>query len=137
MDTSIITVKLNLKIGQVKPDSYLGSCLGSKGINVVEFCNSFNLINSDKTGTLVPVLVHINTDKSFKIIIKKPTVINYLKEFLGIEKFPSTKNTLTISKTMVSKIAKLKLSDLNTPSLKKAKKTIIGCAKSAGIKYIG
>ncbi|MGX7589673.1 uL11 family ribosomal protein [Candidatus Vidania fulgoroideorum] len=137
MSSSVITVKLNLKVGQAKPDSYLGACLGSKGVNISDFCSSFNLIKTTETGTLVPVLVYINTDRSFNIVLKQPTVINYLKRFIGLDKCSPGGYISTIDSATVLKIAELKLPDLNTLDIKKAKKIIIGCAKSAGIKYIG
>ncbi|MGX7458700.1 50S ribosomal protein L11 [Candidatus Vidania fulgoroideorum] len=135
--SNITVIKLNLKVGQAKPNSYLGSCLGSKGVNISDFCASFNSIKTIKAGTLVPVLVYINADRTFSIHLKQPTVINLLKKFLCLDNSLSFDSITTVSSSVVLKIAELKLPDLNTSDINKAKKTIIGCAKSAGIKYIG
>ncbi|QSW37699.1 50S ribosomal protein L11 [Candidatus Vidania fulgoroideae] len=128
MTQVIYTVKIYIKIQQAKPNAALGAALGSKGINITQFCNKFNTITKFKKGELHPVVVTIYKDKSFKIKIKQKSTSTLIKEILQ-----TTTNNTHLNNTMLHKIALYKLQDLNTNCIKKAIKTIKGCAKSIGL----
>ncbi|MGX7585840.1 uL11 family ribosomal protein [Candidatus Vidania fulgoroideorum] len=131
-----ITVKLKLKLNSAKPDSTLGSALGSKGVNVHSFCLVFNKINKGKAGTLVPVRVFINSDKTYKIKIMKPTLTSLFKKHIGFSKGSPNGIMYTIKESLIEIIAKEKIKDFNTRDLSKAKKIVIASAKSIGISVL-
>lgn len=139
-----IIIKLQIKSGEANPSPPIGPALGSKGINIIKFCNEFNektknLLNFKK-GTLLPTIIYIFKDKSFSFIIKSPPTSTLIKNILNIEKGSSVPNKTKIA--MINKdqllcIIKEKKNDLMINSENAALKTIIGTAKSMGINIDG
>ena len=132
--------KLIIKYKEATPAPPIGAVLGSKGINIMSFCKEFNLkSNKDnffKKGTPVTVYVNIYINKKFSFIIKTPPTSFLLKNILNIKKGSSQTNIKIvgeINNAQINEIAKIKIPDLNSCNLEKAKKIIIGTAKSMGI----
>lgn len=135
-----ITVKLQIKAQEANPSPPIGPALGSKGINIMNFCNKFNDATKNmselKKGTLVSVIIHIHPDKSFDFIIKSTPTSNIIKNILNIEKGSQSPNKIKlckIKKEQLELIAKQKINDLIVNSNDAAMKTILGTAKSMGI----
>ncbi|HCG77104.1 MAG: 50S ribosomal protein L11 [bacterium (Candidatus Ratteibacteria) CG_4_10_14_3_um_filter_41_18] len=129
-------VKLQIPAGQASPSPPIGPALGQHGINIMEFCNSFNEKTKGKEGMIIPAVVTIYEDRSFSYLLKSSPASSLLKKAAGIAKASGTPNKEKIGKVKkedVEEIAKLKLEDLNTRDLKQAVKIIEGTAKSMGI----
>lgn len=133
-------VKLQAKGGQANPAPPIGPALGSKGINIMEFCKQFNARTQDKQGKVLPVLITVYADKSFEFIIKTPPAAVQLKELSKVKsgsKEPNRQKVGKVSWAQVEEIAKDKMSDLNAFSLEKAMKMVAGTARSMGITVEG
>ena len=129
-------VKLQIPAGQASPSPPIVPALGQHGINIMEFCNSFNEKTKGKEGMIIPAVVTIYEDRSFSYLLKSSPASSLLKKAAGIAKASGTPNKEKIGKVKkedVEEIAKLKLEDLNTRDLKQAVKIIEGTAKSMGI----
>lgn len=134
--TVIGEVKLMVKGGQATPAPPIGPTLGSKGINIGEFCKRFNDKTKDMQGKLVPVIVRIYNDRTFDLELKKPPVSYLLLEALKKEKGSGTPGRIrigTLSRETIRKIAEYKLDEMNCSSLEAAIKIVEGTAKSMGI----
>jgi len=134
------TVKIQIKAQEANPSPPIGPALGSKGINIMNFCNKFNETTKNMTeikkGTLVSVVINIYPDKSFDFIVKSQPTSNILKSILNIEKGSKNPNKIKVSKInkeQIEIIVKQKMNDLIVNSNDAAIKTIIGTAKSMGI----
>ncbi|HIH2763012.1 MAG TPA: 50S ribosomal protein L11 [Candidatus Azoamicus sp.] len=134
------TVKLQIKAQEANPSPPIGPALGSKGVNIMNFCNKFNDATKNmpeiKKGTLVSVIIHIYPDKSFDFIIKSTPTSNIIKDILNIGKGSKNPNKTKISKItreQLEIIVKQKSNDLIVNSNDAAIKTISGTAKSMGI----
>ena len=133
-------VKLQCKGGQANPAPPIGPALGSKGINIMEFCKQFNARTQDKQGKVLPVLITVFTDKSFEFIIKTPPAAVQLLEAAKIQKGSKESNRLKVGKvnwTQVEAIAKDKMPDLNCFSVESAMKMVAGTARSMGLTVEG
>lgn len=133
-------VKLQAKGGQANPAPPIGPALGSKGINIMEFCKQFNARTQDKQGKVLPVLITVYADKSFDFIIKTPPAAVQLKDAAKIKsgsKEPNRSKVGKVTWNQVEEIAKDKMSDLNAFSLEKAMKMVAGTARSMGISVEG
>jgi large subunit ribosomal protein L11 len=109
-------VKLQCKGGQANPAPPIGPALGSKGINIMEFCKQFNARTQDKQGKVLPVLITVYTDKSFDFIIKTPPAAIQLLEAAKIQKGSKESNRSKVGKvnwTQIKAIAEDKMPDLN------------------------
>lgn len=133
-------VKLQIKAEEANPSPPIGPALGAKGINIMNFCKEFNIITSNiktlEKGTIVPVVVTIYTDKSFKFIIKSPPVSILIKKILKLKKGssnPNKKDNGFITYKHIEDIIEIKQKDLIVNSKKAAMKSIIGTAKSMGL----
>jgi large subunit ribosomal protein L11 len=132
-------VKLQLTAGSANPAPPVGSMLGPHGINLMKFCTEFNNATKSLSGSLVPVIVSIYSDKSFSLEYKTAPVSNLLKKYAKIEsgaKEAGKEVVGKISKDQAIEIAKIKMPDLNTTDLESACKIIEGSARSIGIKII-
>lgn len=130
-------VKLQLSAGKANPAPPVGSALGPKGINIPEFCKSFNAQTQDKMGFIIPVEITIYTDRSFTFVLKTPPASDLLKKAAKIETAAhnSKKEVAgTITKAQLQEIAQTKLPDLNASSIEAAMNIIAGTARSMGIK---
>lgn len=134
------TVKLQVKGGQANPSPPIGPALGQHGVNIAEFCKTFNARTQDQMGTVIPVLVTIYADRSFSFITKTPPASVLLKQAAKIAKGSSEPNRQKVgevTKKQVEEIAKLKLEDLNAFDLPNAIRIIEGTARSMGIQIVG
>lgn len=130
------SVKLQVKGGQANPSPPIGPALGQHGVNIAEFCKAFNAKTQDQTGTVIPVIITIYSDRSFSFVTKTPPASVLLKQAAKIAKGSSEPNktkVAEVNRKQVEDIARLKLEDLNAFSVEKAVKTIEGTARSMGI----
>ncbi len=133
-------VKLQVKGGQANPAPPVGPALGSKGVNIMEFCKQFNARTQDKIGKVVPVLITVFTDKSFDFVIKTAPAAIQLMEAAKIQKGSKESNRAKVGKVswpQVEEIAKDKMPDLNCFTLESAMKMVAGTARSMGITVEG
>jgi large subunit ribosomal protein L11 len=133
-------VKLQCKGGQANPAPPIGPALGSKGINIMEFCKQFNARTQDRQGKVLPVLITVYGDKSFDFIIKTPPAAVQLKDAAKIQsgsKEPNRNKVGKVSWTQVEEIAKDKMADLNAFTLHSAMKMVAGTARSMGLTIDG
>ena len=133
-------VKLQCKGGQANPAPPIGPALGSKGINIMEFCKQFNARTQDKQGKILPVLITVYGDKSFDFVIKTPPAAVQLKEAANVKsgsKEPNRDKVGKVSWEQVEEIAKDKMVDLNAFGLESAMKMVAGTARSMGITVNG
>ena len=136
----LATVKLQVKGGQANPSPPIGPALGQHGVNIAEFCKTFNARTQDQMGTVIPVLVTIYADRSFSFITKTPPASVLLKQAAKIAKGSSEPNRTKVgevTRKQVEEIAKLKLEDLNAYDLPMAMRIIEGTARSMGIQIVG
>ncbi|GAB4285829.1 MAG: 50S ribosomal protein L11 [Candidatus Dojkabacteria bacterium] len=132
-------VKLQVPAGKATPAPPLGPILGQNGINIQEFCTEFNNKTGDMGNAEVPVVITVFKDRSFKMLIKQPTIVSMLKSKFGIQKGSSTPNKQkikTVRKADLVEIAEKKLPDLNTKSIESATNIVAGVAKSMGIEVL-
>lgn len=133
-------IKLQVKGGQANPAPPIGPALGSKGVNIMEFCKRFNAQSQDRIGKVLPVVITVYTDKSFDFIIKTPPVhallMEYTKKQAGSAE-PNRKKVGTVSKDIIKKIAEEKMPDLNCFTVESAMSMVAGSAKSAGFNVEG
>jgi large subunit ribosomal protein L11 len=133
-------VKLQVKGAQANPSPPIGPALGSKGLNIMDFCKQFNARTQDKVGVLLPVLITVYSDKSFEFIIKTPPAPVLLKEAAKLQSGsaePNRKKVGSVTWAQVEEIAKLKMPDLNCFTTESAMKMVAGTARSMGITVSG
>ena len=133
-------LKLQVRGGQANPSPPVGPALGSKGLNIMEFCKQFNARTQDKQGQVLPVLVTIFSDKSFDFVVKTPPAAALLLEAAKVKKGsgePNRKKVGSVSWDDVKTIAETKMPDLNAFKVESAMKMIAGTARSMGIKVTG
>ena len=129
-------IKLQIKGGAANPSPPVGPALGSKGINIMEFCKQFNARTQDKAGKVLPVVITYYTDKSFDFVVKTPPVpvqlLEAVKQKSGSAE-PNRKKIAEITWEQVKTIAEDKMPDLNCFTLDSAMKMVAGTARSMGI----
>jgi large subunit ribosomal protein L11 len=133
-------LKLQIRGGQANPSPPVGPALGSKGLNIMEFCKQFNARTQDKPGQLLPVLVTIYTDKSFDFVIKTPPAAALLMEAAKLKKGSSEPNRSKVGSVtwdQVKEIAETKMPDLNAFKVESAMKMVAGTARSMGLRVTG
>jgi large subunit ribosomal protein L11 len=129
-------VKLQIKGGQANPAPPVGPALGQRGINIMEFCKTFNEKTKSFMGKPIPVVITVYKDKKFDFVIKSPPASHFIKEaakLKGGSREPGRVIVGTITKKQAEKIAQEKMKDLNAHSIKEAVKIISGSARSMGI----
>lgn len=129
-------VKLQVKGGAANPAPPIGPALGSKGVNIMEFCKRFNAQTQDRQGQILPVIITVYTDKSFDFVIKTPPAPVLLMNAVGITKGSSEPNRKKVGKitwAKIKEIAEIKMPDLNCFTIESAMKMIAGTARSMGI----
>ncbi len=132
-------VKLQIPAGKANPSPPVGPALGQHGVNIMEFCKSFNAQTASQEGMILPVVVTIYQDRSFSFVVKTPPAAVLLKRAAGIAKASATPNKEKIgqvSRAQLREIAQTKLPDLNTGSLDAATRIIEGTARSMGIQVV-
>ena len=133
-------LKLQVKGGAANPSPPIGPALGSKGLNIMDFCKQFNGRTQDKPGQLLPVLITIYNDKSFDFVIKTPPAANLILETMKKQKGSNESNRVKIGSItwdQVKSIAELKMPDLNAFKIDSAMKMIAGTARSMGVTVSG
>ena len=129
-------IKLQIKGGQANPAPPVGPALGQRGINIMEFCKSFNEKTKSFMGKPVPVVITVYKDKRFDFVIKSPPASYFIKEaakLKGGSQEPGRVIVGSITKKQAEKIAQEKMKDLNAHSIEEAVKIISGSARSMGI----
>ncbi len=133
-------IKLQAKGGQANPAPPIGPALGSKGVNIMEFCKRFNAQTQDKMGQILPVVVTVFTDKSFEFVIKTQPAAMQLIAATKAKKgsaVPNRDKIGTVTWDQVKEIAENKMSDLNAFTVESAMKMVAGTARSMGITVTG
>ncbi len=133
-------IKLQIKGGAANPSPPVGPALGSKGINIMEFCKQFNARTQDKAGKILPVVITYYSDKSFDFVVKTPPVAIQLKETAKIKsgsKEPNRNKVAEITWDQVRAIAEDKMPDLNCFTIESAMRMVAGTARSMGISVKG
>ena len=129
-------IKLQIKGGQANPAPPVGPALGQRGVNIMEFCKSFNDKTKSLMGQPVPVVITINKDKKFDFVIKTPPASFLIKEAIKLKsgsKEPGRNIVGSITKAQLKKIAEIKMKDLNAFDIEQAIKIIAGSARSMGV----
>ena len=132
----IASIKLQVPAGQANPSPPIGPALGQHGVNIMEFCKSFNAKTQGQEGMIIPAVITVYADRSFTYITKTPPASVLLKKAAKIAKGssePNKEKVGQVKRKQVEEIARLKMQDLNTTTLEAAVKTIEGTARSMGI----
>lgn len=133
-------IKLQIKGAAANPSPPVGPALGSKGVNIMDFCKQFNARTQDKAGKVLPVIITVFSDKSFTFIVKQPPVAVQLKEAAKIQTGsaePNRKKVGSVTWEQVRAIATDKMPDMNAFTLKSAMTMVAGTARSMGITVTG
>ncbi|MES2730295.1 MAG: 50S ribosomal protein L11 [Bacteroidota bacterium] len=133
-------VKLQVKGGSANPSPPIGPALGSKGLNIMEFCKQFNARTQDKQGMVLPVLITYYKDKSFEFVIKTPPAPILLMEASKVKAGsaqPNRNKVGSVTWDQVKTIAETKMPDLNAFTLESAMKMVAGTARSMGLTVAG
>ena len=133
-------IKLQIKGGAANPSPPVGPALGSKGINIMDFCKQFNARTQDKAGKILPVVITYYADKSYDFIIKTPPAAVQLLEAAKVKKGSSEPNRSKVAEVtwyQIKTIAEDKMPDLNCFTVESAMKMIAGTARSMGIRVKG
>ncbi|MEW5758055.1 MAG: 50S ribosomal protein L11 [Candidatus Omnitrophota bacterium] len=133
-------VKLHVPAGAANPAPPVGPALGQHGVNIMQFCKSFNEQTKDKGGLILPVIINVYQDKSFDFIIKTPPSSVLLKRVCNLAKASGQagkEKIASVNRKQIIEIAKQKMQDLNTKNLDQAIKIIEGTARSMGITVEG
>jgi len=133
-------LKLQVKGGQANPSPPIGPALGSKGLNIMEFCKQFNARSQDKMGIVLPILLTIYSDKTFDFVIKTPPAANLLIEAAKVKggsKQPNRNKVGSVTWDQVKQIADTKMTDLTAHTTEAAMKMVAGTARSMGITISG
>ena len=133
-------IKLQIKGGAANPAPPVGPALGSKGLNIMDFCKAFNAATQGQAGKVLPVVITVYNDKSFTFEVKQPPVAVSLKEAAKISKAsgePNRKKVASITWDQVKTIAEGKMPDLNCFTLASAMRMVAGTARSLGITVTG
>ena len=132
----IATIKLQLPAGQANPSPPVGPALGAHGVNIMEFCKSYNAKTQQQTGTIIPVVITVYSDRSFSFITKTPPASTLLIKAAKVPKgsgMPNRDKVGRISQAQIREIAETKMQDLNAIDIEGAIEQIKGSARSMGI----
>ena len=133
-------IKLQIPAGQANPAPPVGPALGQQGVNIMDFCKSFNAKTQDKAGDIIPVEITVYADRSFSFITKTPPAAQLILKSANISKGssePNKEKVGSVSESDLEKIAHIKMDDLNANSIDQAKEMIRGTARSMGIEVEG
>jgi len=135
----IAQVKLQVQAGKANPSPPIGPALGQHGVNIMDFCKAFNARTAKDEGMIIPVVITIFQDKSFKFITKTPPAAILLKKAASIAKgsgSPKAEKVGKVTRAQVEEIAKMKMADLNAANMENACRIIEGTARSMGLEVI-
>ena len=133
-------IKLQVKAGQASPAPPIGPALGQKGVNIMEFCKSFNAQTQDRMGLVLPVVITVFADKSFNFIVKSPPAAILLKQAAKVQKGagdPLRNKVGSVTWDQCKEIAQQKMQDLNAMDLDGGARMIAGTARSMGLTVEG
>ena len=136
----VAIVKLQCPAGAANPAPPVGPALGQHGVNIMEFCKSYNARTQDKAGLIIPAEITIYSDRSFTFVLKSPPAAVLLKRAAKIQSGsgePNKKKVGQVTQAQLAEIAELKKEDLNAFDVEQAKKIIAGTARSMGIEVVG
>jgi len=131
---------LQLPAAKATPAPPVGTALGPHGINIVEFCKSYNEKTAAQSGQVIPAQITIYEDRSFSFILKTPPAADLLRKAAGVEKGSGTtgrEKIGSVTKKQVREIAEVKMADLNAIDIDGAAKIVEGTARSMGIEVVG
>ena len=132
-------IKLQIPAGQATPAPPVGPALGQHGVNIMEFCKTFNARTAKDQGLIIPVVITVFSDRTFTFVTKTPPASILLLKAAGIQKGSGVPNKTKIGKVtrkQVEEIARLKMPDLNAASVEAAIKTVEGTARSMGMDVV-
>jgi large subunit ribosomal protein L11 len=132
-------IKLQIPAGAATPAPPVGPALGQHGVNIMEFCKTFNARTQGQQGLIIPVVITVFSDRSFTFVTKTPPAAILLLRAAGIQKgsgVPNKNKVGKVTKKQVEEIAKTKMPDLNAASLEAAIKTVEGTARSMGLEVV-
>jgi large subunit ribosomal protein L11 len=135
----IAEIKLQIPAGQANPSPPVGPALGQRGVNIMEFCKTFNAQTQAQQGLIIPVIITVYADRSFTFVTKTPPAAVLLKRAAGIEKGsgePNKTKVGTVTRAQVREIAELKMPDLTAGSIEAAMRTVEGAARSMGLDVV-
>ncbi|MBE0674115.1 MAG: 50S ribosomal protein L11 [Bacteroidales bacterium] len=133
-------IKLQIRGGAANPSPPVGPALGSKGVNIMDFCKQFNARTQDKAGKIIPVVITVYSDKSFDFVTKTPPVAVQLMEATKSKKGspePNRNKVASVTWEQIKTIAQEKMEDLNCFTVESAMKMVAGTARSMGITVKG
>ena len=133
-------IKLQIKGGAANPSPPVGPALGSKGVNIMDFCKQFNARTQDKAGKVLPVIITVYSDKSFDFVVKQPPVAIQLKEAAKVQTGSAQPNRNKVGEVtweQVREIAQDKMPDMNCFTVEAAMRMVAGTARSMGINVVG
>jgi large subunit ribosomal protein L11 len=129
-------IKLQIPAGAATPAPPVGPALGQHGVNIMEFCKTFNARTQAQSGLIIPVVITVFSDRTFTFITKTPPAAILLLRAAGVQKGSGVPNKTKIGKVtkkQVEEIARTKMPDLNAASVEAAIKTVEGTARSMGL----
>ncbi len=132
-------IKLHIPAAKATPAPPVGPALGQHGVNIMDFCKSFNARTAKDAGTIIPVVITVYQDRSYAYITKTPPASELIKKAAGIAKGSGTPNkekVAQISQKQIEEIARQKMPDLNAYNLEAAVKIVSGTARSMGVEII-
>ena len=135
----IAQVKLQVQAGKANPSPPIGPALGQHGVNIMDFCKTFNARTQNDTGTIIPVVITVYADRSFTFITNTPPASFLIKKAANVEKGskdPLRDKVAKLSMDQIEEIARTKMEDLNANSLEAACRIIAGTARSMGIDVV-
>ncbi len=133
-------LKIELQAGKATPAPPVGTALGPHGVNIMEFCRSYNERTASQAGDVVPAEITVYEDRSFTFVLKTPPAVNLLKKAAGVEKGAARsrrEKVGTVTREQVRSIAETKAKDLNAYEIEKAMRMIEGTARSMGLEVVG
>ena len=132
-------VKLQIPAGEATPAPPVGPALGQQGVNIMDFCKSFNARTAPQKGLIIPVVITVYADRSYTFITKTPPAAVLLLKAAGVPKGSGTPNKEKVGKVtkqQVEDIAKTKMPDLNASDLSAAIRVVEGTARCMGIEVV-
>jgi large subunit ribosomal protein L11 len=132
-------IKLHVPAGKANPAPPIGPALGQHGVNIMDFCKTFNAKTQAQMGDIVPVVITVYTDRSFTFVTKTPPAASLLLKAAGLEKgsgVPNRDKVGRVTEAQVRQIAERKMEDLNANDVPHAMRIIAGTARSMGIEVV-
>lgn len=129
-------IKLQIPAGAANPAPPVGPALGAQGVNIMQFCQAFNAATADKQGDIIPVEISVYEDRSFDFVCKTPPAAQLIKKELGLKSgsgVPQRDKVGQLTQEQLTKIAEIKMPDLNANDIEAAKKIVAGTARSMGV----